>query len=49
MSLNKNVVNNFQSAKLQRYQDEEEQERRQDECGEGVGDHRRRLLLRFPE
>lgn len=49
VSLNKTVVNNLQSAKLQSYQDEEEQERRQDECGEGVGDHRRWLLLRFPE
>lgn len=31
------------------YQDEQQQEGRQDESGECVGDHRRRLLLRLPE
>ena len=34
---------------LQYYQDEQKQERRQDECSEGVGNHRGRLLLWFPK
>ena len=37
------------SLKFEYYQDEQEQEGRQDECGEGVGNHSGRLLLWFPE